>query len=120
MDILSKVLVKQLDKTIEYYKALEKEIGDELFEEIDFGTYDKLSFLTNEYAKKLYVPEIQNTKQFFEFYINLERDLYALLIDIQGRFVKDTNDTNKSAYKILSAMIENKSKHIKTIEKTLK
>ena len=87
ISILSKVLAKDLDKTLQYYEALKNEIANESFEEIDFAIYDKISFLINEFTKKLSVPDIKNTKEFLEFYLNLEKDLYSLLIDIQGRFV---------------------------------
>jgi hypothetical protein len=118
--ILSKVLVKDLDKTLQYYETLRTEVGNEVFEEIDVGTYDKISFLTNEFAKKLYVPDIKNTGEFFNFYLNLEKDLYSLLIDIQGRFVKNTSDVHTKTYGILSDMLKTKANHIKNIEKSLK
>jgi len=47
--VISKVLVKQVDKTIEYYKTLLKEINDVEFEEIDFSIYDKMSSLISDF-----------------------------------------------------------------------
>lgn len=42
--IMSKVLVKEIDRTIQYYEKLKNELE---FEEIDFYIYDKISFLMN-------------------------------------------------------------------------
>ena len=118
--IISKVLIKEVDRTIEYYNILKKEIGNEEFEEIDFAIYDKMAFLINEFNKRIFVPEITNVREFLEFSLDLEKDAYSLLIDIQGRFVKKTSDIHTKTYKILSDIINNIDSHITTLEKTLK
>jgi hypothetical protein len=118
--MLSKVLIKEVDQTIKYYETYKKEVGSVEFEEIDFGVYDKMSFLINEFNKKIYIPEIHNNKSFLSFSLNLEKGIYALLIDLQGRFVQNTSDLHTKTYEILSDMIKNKVKHIDTLEKTLK
>lgn len=120
MKIISKVLVKEVDKAILYYETLRKEIGNVDFEEIDFATYDKMSFLINEFNKKIYVPEINNVREYLKFSLTLEKDIYSLLIDIQGRLVKNINDVNTKTYKILSHIIHNVDMQIAAIEKTLK
>lgn len=118
--IISKVLSKEIDTTIQYYETLKKEVGSIEFEEIDFWTYDKMSFLINEFNKKIYVPKVNNVREYLRFSLNLEKDTYALLVDVQGRFVKSTSDVHTKTYKILSSIIDNIDKHIKTLEKTLK
>jgi hypothetical protein len=118
--IISKVLAKEVDTTIQYYETLKKEVGNVEFEEIDFWTYDKMSFLVNEFNKKIYVPKINSVREYLRFSLNLEKDTYALLVDVQGRFVKSTSDVHTKTYKILSNIIDNTDKHIKTLEKTLK
>jgi hypothetical protein len=120
INIMSKVLVKQIDKTIHYLETLKKEIGNTQFEEIDFVIYDKMSFLINEFNKKLFVPEINSVRQYLRFSIDLEKDTHSLLIDIQGRFVKSTSDIHTKTYKILSDIIDNIDKHITTLEEALK
>lgn len=118
--IISKVLLKQTDKTIEYYKTLKKEVADKEFEEIDFGIYDKMSFLINEFNKKTYITEVNNVRDYLKFSLELERDIHSLLIDIQGRFVKNSSDIHTKTYQILGNMINTKEAYIKTIEQTLK
>lgn len=120
MKILSTVLIKEVDRTIQYYETLKKEIGNVEFEEIDFVIYDKISFLINEFNERIYVPEINDVKEYLRFSVDLEKDTYSLLIDIQGRFVKNTSDMHTKTYKILSQIIGNIDKHIKTLEKILK
>lgn len=120
MDIVSTILIKQINNTIRYYEDLKKEVGDESFEEIDLGIYDKISFLINEFNKRLYEPQINNVRDFLVFSLNLEKDTYSLLIDIQGRFVKYASDIHTETYKILSEMINNKADFIKTLERIIK
>jgi len=50
---MSTVLIKQMDKTIEYYEKLKKVISGMEFEEIDFVIYDKMSFLIDEFNRKV-------------------------------------------------------------------
>lgn len=118
--IMSKVLIKNIDKTIKHYKDLNKELKNIELEEIDFWTYDKISFLINQYNKKEYEVSFDNVGDYIKFSLNLEKDMYSLLIDIQGRFVKDIKDTHTKTYKILSDIISNRAKHIEALEKILK
>jgi len=118
--ILSKVLIKDVEKTIGLYKKLTIELKDVALEEIDFGAYDKISFLINEFNGKLYLYDIKNIKDFLKFSLNLEKDIHSLFLSIQGRLIKNKNDVNTKTYKVLSAMINNKAKLIESIEKILR
>lgn len=118
--IMSKVLIKNIDKTINHYKDLNRELKNIELEEIDFWTYDKISFLINQYNKKQYEISFDNVGDYISFSLNIEKDMYSLLIDIQGRFVKDTKDTYTKTYEILSNIISNRVKHIETLEKILR
>lgn len=118
--IMSKVLIKNIDKTIKHYKDLNKELKNIELEEIDFWTYDKISFLINQYNKKEYEVSFDNVGDYIKFSLNLEKDMYSLLIDIQGRYVKDIKDTYTKTYEILSDIISSRAKHIETLEKILK
>lgn len=120
MEIIPKILIKKIDNTIEYYEALKDEIGEESFEEIDIRIYDRISFLINEFSKKIYEPEINNVRDFLEFSLALEKDTYSLIIDIQGRFTQNTSDVHTKTYKILSDMINNKADFVAALEKILK
>ncbi|EGW36292.1 hypothetical protein [Desulfosporosinus sp. OT] len=117
--IMSNVLIKEMDRTIEYYEALLKEINEKEFEEIDFSIYDKMSFLINNFNKRIAVVEITNVREYLNFSLGLEQSVYSLLMDIQGRFVKNTNDIYTKTYRILSDIIDNKAKHIAMLEKAL-
>lgn len=120
LKIISKALVIETEKTINYYISLKNELSDQLLDEIDFSIYDKMSFLINEFNKKKYLMEIHNPQEFFMFSYFMERDLYSLFIDIQGRFVNNTDDMNKKTYKILSDLITQKAKIILEIEGFIK
>ncbi|MBC8060890.1 MAG: hypothetical protein H7Y18_09510 [Clostridiaceae bacterium] len=120
IQIMSKVISKEIDKTIKYYETLKVEIGDVEFEEIDLYIYDKMSFLIDEFNKRVYVTKINNVKEYLKFSLELEKDVQSLLIDVQGRFVKSTSDLHTKTYEILTFMINNKAQNIATLEKTLK
>ncbi|WP_026881372.1 hypothetical protein [Clostridium akagii] len=120
IQIMSKVLVKQIDRTIKYYEELKDEVSEAKFEEINFYIYDKMSFLIDEFNKNIYATEINNNKEYLKFSLDLEKNSKALLIDVQGRFVKNTTDIHTKTYKILSDMINNKDKLITTLETIVK
>jgi len=117
--LMCKVLCNQIDEIISYYHELEDEIRDTEFEEIDIIIYDKISFLINEFNNKIYYQDIENAKDYLKFLLNLAKDTYSLFIDIQGRLVKNINDTSTKIYDILSKIINNIKKQIETIEKTI-
>ncbi|MFL0268049.1 hypothetical protein [Candidatus Clostridium radicumherbarum] len=115
--IMSKALVKEMDRTIQYYEKLKNEVEPE---EIDFYIYDKISFLIDEFNKKINVTEINNIKDYLKFSLDVEKGGKSVLIDVQGRFVKNKSDINTKTYKILSDIIYNKEKLITTLEKIMK
>jgi len=117
--IMSKVFIKEIDETILYYKKLKEEIADKSPEEINFGIYDKMSFLINEFNKKTYITNTTNIKGYLKFSLDLEKDVFSLLIDLQGRFVKTEDDTRTKTYKILSCIIKNKTRQIEMLETVL-
>jgi hypothetical protein len=120
IEIMSRILAKEIDKTIKYYEELKNEVSEGKFEEIDFYIYDRMSFLIDEFNKKIYATEINNIKQYLKFSLSLEKDGKSLLIDVQGRFVKNTSDIHTKTYKILSDMIKNKDNLITTLENIIK
>lgn len=117
--VFSTVLIKQVNKHIQYLEALKKELINEDFEDIDFGIYDKMSFLINEFNKKIYISDISNVRSYLKFSLELEKDALSLLIDIQGRYVKTASDTSTKTYKLLSAIINLNAKYVATLEKML-
>lgn len=118
--IMSKVLTKEIDRTIKYYEELKNEVSEEKIEEIDFYIYDKMSFLIDEFSKKVHATEINNIKEYLKFSLDSEKDGQSLLIDVQGRFVKNTSDLHTKTYEILSNMINSSTENIAVLEKILK
>jgi hypothetical protein len=118
--VISKVLIKQIKKTIEYYNVIRDEANELDLEEIDFYVYDKIAFIINEFNKKLDMPEIHNVNEFLLSSLNLDKDIKALFIDVQGRFVKSEKDVKSETYRILSLAIKNKDEQIKALTEVLK
>jgi hypothetical protein len=118
--ILMNVLIKNVDRTIEYLEKLKLETDNLTGEEIDFDIYDKISFLINEFNQKLFIPENLNIKTLLESSLDIEKNVLALYIDIQGRLVKKKEDTETNVYKLLSRVILQKEKKIKDLQTFIK
>ena len=119
IEVVLVILLRQIDNTIDYYKSLKIESANTEFEEFDFVIYDKISYLINEFNSKMFEPEIKDVRSFLEFSLALEKNTYALFVDIQGRFVKNKADVNTKTYSILSKMITNKANFISSLEKSI-
>lgn len=117
--IVSKVVIKEAHKTIKYYEDY-KHINNDDFEEIDFNTYDKISFLINQFNQRNYSLEFTNAKDYFKNLLEFQRDVRTLYVDIQGRLVKNAEDVHKRAYEILSDIINYKTEQIRKLEEVLK
>lgn len=114
--ILSKVLADNVNKTILFYEKLKKEVTNEEVEEIDFAIYDRVSFLINQFNSRMHITDATTTKEFLIFSLDFEKEILALFLDIQGRFVHNTNDTTSTTYLILSDMIKTKTNLINDLE----
>lgn len=118
--IISKVIIKEAHKTIKYYEDSKRIVGNENFEEIDFHTYDKISFLVNQFNQRTYSLEFTNAKEYFENLLEFQRDVRTLFVDIQGRLVRNADDVHKRTYEILSDIINYKTEQIRKLEQVLK
>jgi len=117
--LISKVLCNQIDEIIKYYEELKVEIKYIELEEIDIRTYDKMSFLINEFNDRICVLKVTNVREYLKSTLELEKNKYSLFIDLQGRLYNNTSDKGTKTYEILSKMIGNTLKHIQTIEETI-
>lgn len=118
--IISKVIIKEAHKTIKYYEDSKNIVDNESFEEIDFHTYDKISFLINQFNQRTYSLEFTNAKEYFENLLEFQRDVRTLFVDIQGRLVRNSDDVHKRTYEILSDIINYKTEQIRKLEQVLK
>lgn len=117
INLLGKVFEKESRKMIEYCVDIKSEIKDTELEEIDFRTYDKISFLINEFCNKVYMPIVEKPKEYLNNILMISGDELALFIDIQGRLVNNSNSTNGITYKILSQIILKLQNHVDSINK---
>ena len=116
--MLVKTFLKDIDRVIDYYEELKNRINISSIEEIDFRTYDKIAFLMNEYDNKMKYMDLDeiSPKEYVDITLDLTKDKYALLIDIQGRLYNNTNDNKSSTYEVLTNLINHTDNHIKVIE----
>lgn len=114
--MMVQVMIGQVDSDINHYKNMIQNISDEMAEDIDFGTYDKISSLVNQFSRILTTPQIRDRKLFLEYAIELEKSIYALLVDIKGRLVTSDLIANSISYYVLLEMIDAKEKLISELE----
>jgi len=119
ISLISKVLCDQIDEIIKYYEELKKEMKNMEIEDIDVRTYDKMSFLINEFNERMYVLKVANVREFLKSTLEITKNKYSLFIDIQGRLVNNTSNTGSKTYEILSKIIANTLNQIRTIERTI-
>lgn len=118
MNIIVNILVKGLDKNIGSYNRVKEYIeqNEEVLEEIDFLIYDKILFLVNQFNRRLMNPKISSTEELLEFSLNLENEIYALFIAIQGRLVVKEEDSTTNTYRFLSNVIKEKKEYVRNLE----
>ena len=114
--IISKVLADNVDKTFLYYERLKKEVNNKETELIDFAIYDKISFLIGQFNLRIHTTDATTPREFISFSLDFENEILALFLDIQGRLVKTSDDSNSATYIILSDMIKTKTKLIHDLE----
>ncbi len=116
----ARVLAKEEERHVEFYRNLRQEASK--FEDINIGfdIYDKASSLINQFKKRIAVPRLEDSKALVKFAIEFEKENIALLLDIQGRMVKNEGDVLNTVYMAISDLIAEESKHVKSLEVFLK
>ena len=85
-------------------------------EMIDFSIYDKISFLISQFNLRIHTADIRSAKELISFSLDFEGEILALFLDIQGRLIKTSADSNSTTYLILSDIIKAKNKLIHDLE----
>lgn len=115
--IMTNVLRKGIERSIEYYKELKEEAKNLELQDFDFMIYDKISFLVNEYNSRIFIPKVTNTNEYLKFVLNLIKEKHALFIDIQGRLANSEYGYDENTYKVLNNVIENAKYQKESLEK---
>jgi len=122
LKIIIKVLIKDINRTIGYYKSVEKNLNDIELDEIDFKTYDRISFLINGYSERIDILYLTNlsVREYINTYLQLIKDKSSLFIDLQGRLYNNTNNNSTRTYEILALLIDYTQNRTIRIEKMIK
>ena len=62
------------------------------------------------------MPNIYNVKDLVLAALVLESEYLALLVDIQGRMVKNKEDVERISYKVLESLLEDEKKRINNLK----
>lgn len=119
MRILIGIFIRSTDKDISYYEKLIENLTDSIAETIDFGVFDKISSLVNQFTRTIVPLDFTDRKRLIEHELAQQKSLYALLIDIQGRMVSGNEETS-IAYYVLHELIDEKRKFILELEQMSK
>lgn len=111
------VFIKAMDKDINYYETMIKNITDAMAEAIDFGVFDKISSLVNQFSRTILPPKITDRSVLLKYVIEQEKAALALLLDIQGRMVTEKAIAGTISYYVLLEAIEDKRKRIDELER---
>ncbi len=118
MRILIGVFIKEINRDITYYQRLTESISDVLAETIDFGVFDKISSLVNQFSRTILPLSITDRRELVRFVIDQEKATYALLVGIQGRMVVSSS-TVSIAYYVLLEIIDEKRQYIEELERMI-
>ena len=75
VQIMCKVFLKDSISSRSFYKNLKEDLDASKIDEIHIMTYDKISFLFNEFIKKIYVPDLNSPRKYLLFALDLAEDL---------------------------------------------
>lgn len=119
MIIIINTMIRGVNRDILNYRRLIASVGD-IVESIDFDIYDMMASRINQFMRTIVAPEVHSIKELLEFSIGMEQAVYALLVDIQGRLVRnDQNVESSVTYLVLAEMILDKENTIRKLIKYL-
>lgn len=113
--IIIRAILKSIEKENEYYRGLKNKDLNLENQDINILVYDKISFLMEEFKNSMNGCTCCELKDLIPCFIDMEKRMLALLINIQGRLVIETKDTESLAYVILGEMIEERRKVIEKL-----
>ena len=119
VQIMCKVFFKNSINCLSFYDNLKKSLDVSKLEDIWIATYDKISFLFNEFIRKIYLSDFNSPRKYLFFALDVAEDKRSLFIDVQGRLYNDSKDDNTITYKVLTQIIQRSEKQIWSIKKTL-
>lgn len=112
------IIIRDIDKDIEYYEMLIEQYNHEKhIQEIDFGLYDTISNLVNQYVRHFVKkPRFKERGPLIQYALDTEKSAYALLVDIQGRLAQFEGLEHSQSYFVLSELLAHKHKSIINLE----
>lgn len=121
LKIIINVFVKDIERIINYYTELKSTMQELDLEEIDIRTYDKISFLLNEYNMRTdwIIAENISANNYLQAFVELAKDQHSLFVDLQGRLYNNVKNNKSKTYEVLSNMIEYTKNHVSMLEKTM-
>lgn len=105
---------------VEHCKALMEESKLQVNIDIDFDVYDKIYSLINEFRNRTPAPKISTVQELVSFAFDYEMSMTALLLDIRGRMVRNSEDAANYNYIAITQLILEEQKHTAAISAFLR
>lgn len=115
--IIVKSLIKEVYRENEYYDIIKKTRIPSEMDEVNFLSYDKISFSMESFKKNVNKYKVNDCKQIISSFIDIEQDILALMITVQGMLVLQTEDTETLAYNVLTEVIKERQNSITKLSK---
>lgn len=110
-ELIKRVLIKSIDKEVNYYQDLKENLKNEELEDINFKIYDKISFLMNQFSNRIHCKDIDSIAMLIEHTLSLHKDIFALYISIQGKLVLAEKGSKNFAYEVLTEVLSKREYH---------
>lgn len=115
--ILIQVMINLVEKDIQFYITVNQEIEGQSLDPIDFAVYDTIASLINQFGRGLIGRKIKSRQEMVNFSVEIEKSVFALMIDIQGRLAQAEGGGHSTTYEIIGRAIEQKKKSIENLER---
>lgn len=115
--ILIQVMINMVEKDIQFYLTVNQEIEGQPLDPIDFGVYDTIASLVNQFGRGLIGRKIKTRQEMVIFSVEIEKSVLALMLDIQGRLAQAEGGGHSTTYVVIGKAIDQKKRTIENLER---
>lgn len=115
--ILIQVMINMVEKDIQFYLTVNQEIEGQTLDPIDFGVYDTIASLVNQFGRGLIGRKIKTRQEMVIFSVEIEKSVLALMLDIQGRLAQAEGGGHSTTYVVIGKAIDQKKRTIENLER---
>lgn len=115
--VLIQVMINMVERDIQFYMMVNLEIEGQALDPIDFGVYDTIASLVNQFGRGLIAKKVNTRQEMVTFSVEIEKAVLALMLDIQGRLAQAEGGGHSTTYVVIGKAIDQKKKTIENLER---